>query len=59
MLVGFGLILGVIGVGGLVWGCWNLLQATRLSLVNIREQAELIRQQQAKLHRKLEGDSAC
>jgi len=59
LLVGFGLVLGVIGVGGLVWGCWNLLQATRLSLVNIREQAELIRQQQAKLRRKLKEDTAC
>lgn len=59
LLVGFGLFLGVIGVGGLVGGCWNLLQATRLSLVNIREQAEQIRQQQARLHRKLEGDAAC
>jgi hypothetical protein len=57
-LVGFGLGLGVIGVGGMVWGCWNLLQATRLSLVNIREQAELIRQQQEKLRKKLE-DAVC
>src|SRR5947207_13816632 len=38
-LVGFGLVLGFIGVGGLVSGCWNLLQATQLSLENIREEA--------------------
>src|SRR5262245_43464741 len=39
LIVGSGLLLGFVGVGGLVWGCWNLLQATRLSLANIREEA--------------------
>ena len=46
LLVGAGLLLGFVGVGGLVLGCWNLLQATRISLVNIREEAALIRRQQ-------------
>jgi uncharacterized protein DUF2721 len=58
-LVAVGLVLGAVGVGGMVWGSWNLLQATRLSLVNIREQAELIRQQQEKLRKKVEEDAAC
>jgi hypothetical protein len=46
VVVSSGLLLGFVGVGGLVLGCWNLFQATRLSLLNIREEAELIRQQQ-------------
>ena len=54
-LVGFGLVLGFIGVGGLVSGCWNLLQATQLSLENIREEAVLIREQQEQLRKKLSG----
>jgi hypothetical protein len=54
-LVGFGLLLGFVGVSGLVWGCWNLLQATRLSLVNIREEAGLIRQQQEAIGQNLSG----
>jgi len=44
-----GLGLGFVGVGGLVSGCWSLFQATQLSLVNIREEAALIRQRQAGL----------
>jgi hypothetical protein len=36
--------LGIAGVGGLVLGCANLFHATRLSLVNIREEASLIRE---------------
>ena len=50
-LVGFGLVLGFVGVSG----CWNLLQATQLSLENIREEAALIREQQAQLRKKLSG----
>lgn len=42
------LLLGIVGVGGLVGGCVNLFQATELSLVNIREEAELIRARQKK-----------
>jgi len=49
------LVLGFVGVGGLVSGCWNLLQATQLSLENIREEAALIREQQAQLRKKLSG----
>ena len=39
--------LGIAGVGGLVSGCASLFQATRLSLVNIREEASLIRERLA------------
>jgi hypothetical protein len=42
-----GLGLGFLGVGGLVFSSVNLLQATRLSLVNIHEEAALIRERQA------------
>jgi hypothetical protein len=36
--------LGIIGVGGLVFGCVNLFHATRLSLVSIHEEASIIRE---------------
>jgi hypothetical protein len=43
VIVGLGLLLGISGVSGLIGGCVNLFKATQLSLVNIREEAELIR----------------
>ena len=46
LLTGCGLVLGFSGVGGLIFGCANLFHATQLSLVNIREEAKVIRQQQ-------------
>ena len=46
VVVGAGLLLGVLGVAGLVGGCLNLLHATQLSLMNIREEAALIRSRQ-------------
>ena len=48
IVVGAGLLLGVLGVAGLVGGCVNLLRATKLSLMNIREEAALIRARQEK-----------
>jgi hypothetical protein len=48
ILAGLGLALGFSGVGGLVFGCANLFHATQLSLVNIREEAALIRERQGK-----------
>lgn len=47
-MAGFGFALGLVGVGGLVFGSVNLSKATRMSLDNIRMDAELIRQHQAK-----------
>lgn len=47
-LLALGLLLGFLGLGGLVVGSANLFQATRISLVNIREEAMLIRERQAK-----------
>jgi hypothetical protein len=44
-----GVALGIVGVGGLVLGCANLLSATRLSLTNIREEASRIRERLAPL----------
>jgi type IV secretory pathway TrbD component len=46
-LAGLGLLLGFLGVGGLVLGCVKLFQATQLSLINIREEAAMIRTRQA------------
>jgi hypothetical protein len=43
-----GLLLGILGVGGLIGGCINLLRASELSLVNIREEAAVIRERQKK-----------
>jgi uncharacterized membrane protein YdbT with pleckstrin-like domain len=43
-----GFVLGVIGVCGLVFGCARLFRATQLSLLNIREEAETIRNRRAK-----------
>jgi hypothetical protein len=46
VLAGIGVLLGFIGVGGLVTGCVNLFHATQLSLLNIRDEAELVRRRQ-------------
>jgi hypothetical protein len=46
VLAGLGVMLGLIGVGGLVFGSASLFQATQLSLINIREEATLIRERQ-------------
>ena len=56
-IVGSGLLLGFLGVGGLVLGCLNLFQATRLSMANIREEAELIRTRQEKQRRASDGSA--
>ncbi|MFO1513648.1 MAG: DUF2721 domain-containing protein [Verrucomicrobiota bacterium] len=46
-VIGMGLLLGCTGVAGLIGGCVNLFHATELSLVNIRKEAESLRQRQA------------
>ncbi len=46
-MVGLGLVLGFGGVGGLLFGSVSLFQATQLSLLNIREEAALIRERQS------------
>lgn len=50
-LAGFGIGLGVIGVGGLVFGCVYLFRATQISLLNIREEAAIVR-------RRVDGERA-
>src|ERR1051325_6527275 len=47
-IIAAGLLLGFAGVAGLVGGCVHLFHATQLSLLNIREEAALIRARQAK-----------
>src|SRR5438445_1549508 len=39
LLAAIGIALGLVGVGGLVFGCINLFRATQLSLLNIRDEA--------------------
>lgn len=46
ILAAIGLLLGFSGVGGLIFGCANLFQATQLSVINIREEAAMIRERQ-------------
>jgi hypothetical protein len=50
-IIAAGLLLGFVGVAGLVGGCIHLFHATQLSLVNIREEATLIRARQAQSSR--------
>ena len=47
LLVGLGVALGFFGVGGLVTGCGKLFYATQISLLNIHDEAALIRLRQA------------
>jgi len=47
ILAVLGLILGFVGVSGLVFGCASLFHATQLSLVNLRQEAAVIRERQA------------
>jgi len=41
--VALALTAGIVGAGGLVTGCFNLFRATRLSMLNIAEEAAMIR----------------
>ncbi len=43
LFVILGLVLGCVGVGGLMLGSWRLFRATQISLVNMEEEAMLIR----------------
>jgi len=43
IIIGFALLLGFAGVAGLIGSCANLFQATQLSLINIREEADIMR----------------
>lgn len=45
------LVTGIIGVGSLVFGCSLLVQETQLAMLNVREEADLIR---ARFHQYLE-----
>jgi hypothetical protein len=58
VIIGAGLLLGLTGVAGLIGGCANLFRATQLSLVNIREEAALIRARQEKQNNRARNQSA-
>ncbi|MDB6149724.1 MAG: hypothetical protein JWQ44_1172 [Chthoniobacter sp.] len=49
--MGIGLTLGFIGAGGIVWASVNLFRATQLSLMNISEEANIVRARAAQRHR--------
>jgi len=51
VFAGIGVLLALVGVGGLVVGCTNLFRATQISLLNIRAEADQIRERQAKRER--------
>ncbi len=57
VIIAAGLLLGFAGVGGLIGGCVNLFHATQLSLVNIREEADLIRARRERLEHPPENRS--
>jgi hypothetical protein len=42
LFAGLALVVGVVGAGGMVWACVNLLGATRLAMLNMSDEAELI-----------------
>ena len=46
ILVALGFLVGITGVGGLVWGSVKLFQATQISLQNIAEEAAIIRRRE-------------
>jgi len=46
VIIAAGLLLGFMGVVGLIGGCFNLFQATHISLLNIHEEADFIRTRQ-------------
>ena len=48
LLVGLALLVGFVGAGGLVIACFNLLRASQLAVLNISEEAALIRERQRK-----------
>jgi hypothetical protein len=47
ILIILGLAIGFVGAGSLVWACVHLFRATRLSMLNISEEAAMIRQRES------------
>ncbi len=48
IMMALGLLCGFVGAGAIVWACVRLFHATRLSLMNISEEAALVRKRMAK-----------
>jgi len=44
LMMVLGLVVGFFGAGAVMWGCVNLFRATRLSMLNISEEAAIIRE---------------
>ena len=47
VMIVLALLVGIVGASALVAGCANLFRATRLSMMNIAEEAAIIRQREA------------
>ena len=43
-VLGLALLTGVLGIGGLVWGCSRLVQETQLAALNVRDELALVRE---------------
>ena len=57
-LAGAGLALGFFGLGGLIYGSVSLFHATRISLIDIREEAAVIRKRHARRMGAVETEEA-
>ncbi len=43
-VIGLALVTGIVGVGGLVWGCSMLVRETQLAALNVRDELALVRE---------------
>lgn len=44
LIIGLALLTGIIGIGGLVWGCSMLVHETQLAALNVRDELALVRE---------------
>ena len=44
LIIGLALLTGVVGIGGLIWGCSMLVRETHLAALNVRDELALIRE---------------
>ena len=44
LMIGLALLTGIVGIGGLVWGCSMLVRETQLAALNVRDELALVRE---------------
>lgn len=49
LIIGLASFTGVVGIGGLVWGCSMLVRETQLAALNVREELALVRETHQKV----------